>query len=87
LAAEQGTKRCQGDAPCRGKTSGRIRGAQGHRWQRIQLEEPADAAEAGEQFEQPGGAILRERRGRMDREIRGSYRRGAGTKRQVLRRN
>jgi hypothetical protein len=69
LATEQGKKRCQGDAPCRGKMSGRRRVARGHRWQRIRLEEPADAAEAGEQFEQPGGTILGERRGRMEREI------------------
>jgi hypothetical protein len=81
LAAEQGKKWCQGDAPCRGKTSGRIRGARGHRRQRNRPEESADVRRFGEQFEQPGGAIWRERMGRMEREMWGSYRRGAGMKR------
>jgi hypothetical protein len=84
LAVEQGKKRCQGDAPCRGKTAGRRRGARGHRRQRIRPEEPADAAEAGEQFEQPGGAIQRERRGRMDRRGRAFIGVARGRNRQVL---
>jgi hypothetical protein len=78
LAAEQGKKRCQGGAPCRGNTAGRRRVARGHRRQRIWPEELADGAKAGEQFEQPGGAILGERRGGMEREMWGSYRRGRG---------
>jgi hypothetical protein len=73
LAAEQSKKRCQGDAPCRGKTAGRRRGARGHRRQRIRPEEPADAAEAGEQFEQPGGAIRSREKGEKERRQGSTY--------------
>jgi hypothetical protein len=41
LAAEKGTKRGQGDAPGREKTSGRKRDILGHRRQRNRPEEPA----------------------------------------------
>jgi hypothetical protein len=37
-----------------------------------------ETADSGEQFRQPGGAIRRERRGRMETEMWGSYRRGRG---------
>jgi hypothetical protein len=38
----------------------------------------AGTADSGEQFRQPRGAIWWERRGRMEREMWGSYRRGRG---------
>jgi hypothetical protein len=38
----------------------------------------AETADSGEQFWQPGGTIKRERRGKMERDMWGSYRRGRG---------
>jgi hypothetical protein len=67
---KRGQTRVSGDAPCRGMTAGRRRGARGHRRQRNRQEEPADERRFGEQLEQPGGAIRRERRGGMEREMR-----------------
>jgi hypothetical protein len=50
LAADQGKKKHQRDAPCQGKRSERRRGARSHRRRQIRPEELAEMAESDVQF-------------------------------------